>query len=173
MAVAQLGLGGNLGDPRAAMAAALRSIDARTDCRVVSVSRLFRTPPWGKTDQPDFFNACATVETSLEPRSLLALCLDTERAFKRERRERWGPRTLDLDVLDYDGVAHQDEVLTLPHPRITERAFVIVPLADIAPNLAISGRSVEDWVSVVEGDGIEPVTPDGEWWRCDMAANGG
>jgi len=165
MALARLGLGGNVGDPKQAMAAALRLIDDREDCQVVAVSRLYRTPPWGKTDQPDFFNACATVETSLDPRALLALCLDTERAFKRERRERWGPRTLDLDVLDYDDVDYHDEALTLPHPRITERAFVLVPLADIAPDLAVSGRRVAEWLPLLPGDGIEPVTSNGNWWR--------
>ncbi|MCE7030667.1 2-amino-4-hydroxy-6-hydroxymethyldihydropteridine diphosphokinase [Jiella avicenniae] len=162
---AYLGLGGNLGDPKVAIAAALRTIDARTDCTVVAVSRLFRTPPWGKTDQPDFLNACAAVETELSARRLLDLCLQTEREFKRERAERWGPRTLDIDVLDFGGTTHGDEALTLPHPRIAERAFVLVPLADIAPDLAIGGRRVAERVDALDQGVIVPVTQDGGWWR--------
>lgn len=162
---AHLGLGGNLGDPKVAMAAALRAIDARDDCAVAAVSRLFRTPPWGKTDQPDFLNACVAVETELSPRQLLDLCLRTERDFKRVRAERWGPRTLDIDVLDFGGTTYRDEALTLPHPRIAERAFVLVPLADIAPDLVIDGRKVAELVDMLDAGVIAPMTEDGAWWR--------
>ncbi|WP_206454463.1 2-amino-4-hydroxy-6-hydroxymethyldihydropteridine diphosphokinase [Aurantimonas marina] len=162
---ATLGLGGNIGDPARTMAAALRRIDARDDTRIAAVSRLYRTPPWGITDQPFFFNACAAIETTLGPREVLDLCLETERAFKRERRERWGPRTLDLDVLDYDGMPYEDAALTLPHPRVSERAFVIVPLADIAPDLVFGERTVAEWAARVEREGIEQASEDGEWWR--------
>ena len=162
---AHLGLGGNLGEPRTAMAAALKAIDARADCTVAAVSRLFRTPPWGKTDQPDFLNACAAVETDLAPRDLLNVCLETEQAFKRVRAERWGPRTLDIDVLDYGGRPHADEALTLPHPRIAERAFVLVPLADIAPGLIFGGRTLAEHLELIDAGGIEPVTADGTWWQ--------
>ncbi len=164
-AKATLGLGGNIGDPAKTMAAALRLIDARADTRIAAVSRLYRTPPWGITDQPFFFNACAAIETTLAPREVLDLCLDTERAFKRERRERWGPRTLDLDVLDYDGMPYEDAALTLPHPRVSERAFVIVPLADIAPELRFGERTVAEWAAQVDRDGVEPASEDGDWWR--------
>jgi 2-amino-4-hydroxy-6-hydroxymethyldihydropteridine diphosphokinase len=160
-----LGLGGNIGEPAEAMAAALRLIDERKDCEVVAVSRLYRTPPWGNNDQPWFFNACAAVATTLSPRDLLALCLATERAFKRERRERWGPRTLDLDVLDYAGTPHADEALVLPHPRATERTFVLIPLAEIAPALRIGERTVSEWAAAADPQGIEPASVDGEWWR--------
>ena len=101
---ATLGLGGNIGDPVQAMAEALRALDARPDSRVLAVSRLYRTPPWGKTDQDWFFNACALVETMLAPEALLDTCLDIERVMKRERKERWGPRTIDIDVLTFEGV---------------------------------------------------------------------
>ncbi len=162
---AYLGLGGNIGDPAAKMAAALRRLDGRDDTAVVAVSRLYRTPPWGKTDQPDFVNACAAVETDLAPRDLLERCLTTERLFGRERRERWGPRTLDLDVLDYAASPYEDDALTLPHPRVTERAFVLVPLADIGPDLAFGGRPVADWIAAIEPEGIQSASADGEWWR--------
>lgn len=165
MVRAHLGLGGNVGDPRGAMAAALRAIDALTNCEVVAVSRLFATPPWGKTDQPDFLNACAAIETELSPRQLLDLCLKTERDFKRVRAERWGPRTLDIDVLDFGGETYRDEALTLPHPRIAERAFVLVPLADIAPDLMVDERRVAELVDTLDAKVIAPMTEDGAWWR--------
>ncbi|HET7410240.1 MAG TPA: 2-amino-4-hydroxy-6-hydroxymethyldihydropteridine diphosphokinase [Paracoccaceae bacterium] len=162
---AYLGLGGNIGDPRANMRAALQAFDARQDTDVAGVSRLYRTPPWGKTDQPWFLNAAAAVETILSPRALLDLCLATERDLKRERAERWGPRTVDLDVLAYDGLEYQDEALTLPHPRIAERAFVLVPLGDIAPDLAVQGVSVAERLKTIDRAGIEPDSEDGDWWR--------
>ncbi|MBP0617038.1 2-amino-4-hydroxy-6-hydroxymethyldihydropteridine diphosphokinase [Jiella mangrovi] len=162
---AHLGLGGNLGDPASAMAAALRRIDARKDCTLGAVSRLFRTPPWGKIDQPDFLNACAAVDTELSPRALLELCLAIERDFKRVRSERWGPRTLDIDVLDYGGLAFHDDELTLPHPRIVERAFVLVPLLDIAPDLQIAGQQVADLAAAVDRGEITAVSDDRDWWK--------
>lgn len=162
---AHLGLGGNIGDPEGNMRAALKALDARDDMRVVAVSRLYHTPPWGKTDQPYFFNACAAVETGLGPRALLDLCLATERGLKRERAERWGPRTIDLDVLDYAGRAYEDDALTLPHPRMGQRAFVLVPLAEIAPGMTVDGQSIEEVIVGLDTAGINPASVDGEWWR--------
>ncbi|WP_223998512.1 2-amino-4-hydroxy-6-hydroxymethyldihydropteridine diphosphokinase [Aureimonas sp. SA4125] len=163
---ALLGIGGNIGDVEANMRAALAAIDGRDDTTVAAVSRLYRTPPWGVTDQPWFFNACAAVDTSLSPRELLELCLSTERALKRERLERWGPRTIDLDVLDYAGRAFEDEALTLPHPRIGARAFVLVPLADIAPDTMVDGQTVAARLIGLDRAGIEPASEDGAWWRA-------
>ena len=160
---ATLGLGGNIGDPVRAMAEALRALDARPDCRVVAVSRLYRTPPWGKTDQDWFFNACALVETALAPEALLDACLTIERAMKRERKERWGPRTIDIDVLTFEGVAQSGGRLELPHPRMTGRGFVLMPLADIAPGLAVAGRSVAEWLEEADTAGIEPASAGREW----------
>lgn len=163
--VAALGLGGNIGDPPAAMAEALRVFDTREDCRVLSVSRLYSTPPWGKTDQADFFNACALVETSLEPEALLDLCLSIERGMKRERVERWGPRTIDLDVLTFGERRQKTGKLELPHPRMTERAFVMLPLADIAPEMVVNGKSVREWLADADVAGINVVREDKGWWR--------
>ena len=162
---ATLGLGGNIGDPVDAMAKALRELDSRTDCRVTAVSAVYRTPPWGMTDQADFFNCCALVETSLEPQPLLELCLDIERTMKRVRKQRWGPRTIDIDILTYDEQDVSTETLAIPHPRITERAFVLVPLADIAPDLAIAGRSVSSWLADIDTDGIETADASRDWWQ--------
>ena len=164
--VATLGLGGNLGDPRKAMAAALQALDQRTDCVVRAVSRLYRTPPWGKTDQAWFFNACAEVGTTLEPEALLDTCLDIERSMKRVRDERWGPRTLDIDVLTYEGVAQTETRLELPHPRMTDRGFVLMPLADIAAGMPVRGRTVGDWLRGADVTGIEVADGDMTWWRA-------
>lgn len=162
---ATLGLGGNIGDPAASMAAALVALDARADCVVTDVSRLYRTPPWGKTDQAWFFNACAGVRTALSPEDLLDACLSIERDMKRERIERWGPRTIDIDVLTYDSLVQTSRSLELPHPRMTARGFVLQPLADFAPGLLIAGRSVADWLADADVTGIEVADGDAGWWR--------
>ncbi|GGA84202.1 2-amino-4-hydroxy-6-hydroxymethyldihydropteridine diphosphokinase [Brucella endophytica] len=160
---AWLGLGGNIGDPVAAMGQALRLLDERNDTRVVAVSSVYRTPPWGKTDQDWFHNACAEIETTLSPIGLLDACLDIEKGLKRLRLERWGPRTIDIDVLAFEGVENLDEpTLTLPHPRMTERAFVLVPLAEIAPGLVANGRTVAEWRAGCDDKGVERI--EGEWW---------
>lgn len=162
---ATLGLGGNIGDPQAAMADALRRLDGRDDCRVTEVSRLYRTPPWGKTDQADFYNCCAAVETRLAPHALLAACLDIERDMKRVRIERWGPRTIDIDILTYASITLDEDHLTIPHPRMTQRAFVLMPLADFAGDLMVEGRRVADWLADADGAGIAVANENRAWWR--------
>lgn len=162
---AWLGLGGNLGDPQTAMAKALKAIDADADTRIVAVSSLYRTPPWGKIDQPDFLNAAAEIETRRLPRELLTLCLDAEKSLKRVRAERWGPRVIDIDVLLYGDLAVHETGLELPHPRMAGRAFVLAPLAEIAPDIKIGGVGVSRLLAEADAQGIERVTPDGSWWR--------
>jgi len=160
-----LSLGGNLGDPARTMAAALRLLDADPSTRVAAVSSLYRTPPWGKTDQPDFLNAAARLETTRAPRDLLGLCLDVERRLKRERRERWGPRLVDLDILLFQGEVVHEPGLEIPHPRMLERAFVLVPLAEIAPDLEIAGEGVSTHLARVDGGGIQRLAGGDGWWR--------
>jgi len=162
---ATLGLGGNIGDPVEAMRKALAGLDRRGDCGVLAVSRLYRTPPWGKTDQDWFFNACALISTDLSPEALLDACLSVEREMKRERIERWGPRTIDIDVLTYDDVTLAGETLEIPHPRMTQRGFVLMPLADIAPDLVVAGSPVSSWLAQADVTGIERASDDGNWWR--------
>lgn len=157
-------LGGNLGDPRAAMGRALDLLDADYDTQVLRVSSLYRTPPWGKADQPDFLNAVAAVETSLAPRALLDLCLATETALHRVRDERWGPRTIDLDVLAYGDLVLTESGLEIPHPRLTQRAFVLVPLAELAPDLQIRGLPVAEWLALADVSGIAREAGPA-WWR--------
>ncbi|MER9935643.1 2-amino-4-hydroxy-6-hydroxymethyldihydropteridine diphosphokinase [Mesorhizobium sp. M0088] len=159
-----LSLGGNLGDPAKSMGAALRMLDADADTRVTGVSSLYRTPPWGKLDQPDFLNAAAEFSTVLAPRALLDLCLDAERKLKRVREERWGPRLIDIDILVFgDRVIHETG-LEVPHPRMLERAFVLAPLAEIAPSLVVSGRSITDRLVAVDTSGIERLSSGRDWW---------
>ena len=159
-----LSLGGNLGDPAASMATALRLLDADDDTGVIAVSSLYRTPPWGKLDQPDFLNAAAEISTALAPRALLDLCLEAERKLKRVREERWGPRLIDIDILVFgDRIIHVTG-LEVPHPRMLERAFVLAPLAEIAPELAVGGRSVSERLGSVDTSGIERLASGRDWW---------
>lgn len=160
-----LGLGGNLGDPVQAMGAALRAIDADADTRIVSVSSVYRTPPWGKIDQPDFLNCAAEIATTRGPHSLLELCLSTEQALKRVRRERWGPRIVDLDVLVYGDAAISEPGLAIPHPRMLDRAFVMVPLTEIAPDFVLAGANVESHAATLDHTGIVKLDTAAGWWR--------
>jgi 2-amino-4-hydroxy-6-hydroxymethyldihydropteridine diphosphokinase len=160
-----LSLGGNLGDPADSMGVALRILDAHEDIRVVTVSSLYRTPPWGKLDQPDFLNAAAELVTGLAPRALLDFCLDAERTLKRVREERWGPRLIDIDILTYgDQIIHEAE-LEVPHPRMLERAFVLAPLAEIAPEVVIGSKRVAERLDSVDTTGIEKLPSGRDWWR--------
>lgn len=128
---------------------------AESGVTIRSRSALYRTPPWGPVVQPDFVNACAAAETALSPPELLGLTQSLEREAGRLPGERFGPRTLDIDILDYDGLELDGPGLVLPHPRLTGRAFVLLPLAEIAPDVVISGRPVRDWAAGADRSGIE------------------
>ncbi len=153
-AEATLGLGGNLGDPVAAFAAALARLRAHAAVEVKATSSVWRTAPWGKLDQPEFRNMAALIETSLSAEDLLALCLAIERESGRERRERWGPRTLDIDILTYGEETIDRPGLQIPHPRIAERAFVLAPLAEVAPEIMIGERSVAELLAAIASDDV-------------------
>ncbi len=155
MKTAYVALGANIGDPTATVLAAFAALANLADSRVVHTSSLYRTAPVGLKNQPDFINAVAMLETGLPPEELLDALLDLEARFGRVRRDRNGPRTLDLDLLLYDDIELDLPRLTLPHPRLHLRAFVLHPLAEIAPNLAIPGRgSVAAWLPAVANQGI-------------------
>lgn len=151
---ATLGLGGNLGDPVAAFAAALARLRDHAGINLKAASSVWRTAPWGKLDQPEFRNMAVLIETSLSADDLLSLCLAIEREGGRERRERWGPRTLDIDILTYGEAVIDRPGLQIPHPRIAERAFVLAPLAEIAPAIMIGERSVAALSAAIAGDDI-------------------
>jgi 2-amino-4-hydroxy-6-hydroxymethyldihydropteridine diphosphokinase len=154
MARAALSLGGNLGDARAIIAAALAALEA-SGVRVVARSSDYRTRPWGKTDQPDFTNVSAVVETALPPLDLLAVCLEVERQLGRVRHERWGPRLIDIDLIAYDDVRMDTPALTLPHRHAHERGFVLIPLAEIAPDLLIGDRTVAELAARFADESVE------------------
>lgn len=148
LALAFLGLGSNLGDRKSNIREALDRLSRNSDIRVKRVSSLYETAPVGVLDQPDFVNAVAAVETNLEPLELLRAVLDVEASMGRVRNSRWGPRVIDIDVLLYDNVRMCTSELTIPHPRMMERAFVIAPLAEIAPDLDLpDGRKPGDVLS--------------------------
>jgi len=142
---AAIALGANLGDCRATLEGALAALDASPGVRLLARSRWYRSAPVGPP-QPDYLNGCALLAVALEPEALLERLLATERRYGRARGERWGPRSLDLDLLLMGDRRLSTPQLTLPHPRLQERAFVLVPLAEIAPTWIdpISGRSVAE-----------------------------
>jgi 2-amino-4-hydroxy-6-hydroxymethyldihydropteridine diphosphokinase len=157
MAEALIAFGGNVGNVRETLARALAVFCDGAIVRLAARSSDYSTPPWGVADQPRFVNLCIAVATELAPHALLARAQAVERAFGRDRanERRWGPRTLDIDLLAYDDVGLDDAGLTLPHPRLFERAFVLVPLAEIAPDRMIAGTRVCDALAKVDVTGIE------------------
>jgi 2-amino-4-hydroxy-6-hydroxymethyldihydropteridine diphosphokinase len=154
VATVLLAFGGNLGEPKATIERAFARLGER-GVALASRSSFYRTPPWGPVPQPDFVNACAVGTTTLPPGGLLALTQSVERELGRVAGERWGPRALDIDILDYDGRVVDEPGLALPHPRLGERAFVLVPLAEIAPDRVVAGRTIRDWAASVDPTGIE------------------
>lgn len=149
-------LGANLEDPAAQVRAALEALAALPRVRLVRASSLYRTAPVGVTGQPDYINAVAEVSTDLPPGELLTALFRIEEQFGRERHYRYAPRTLDLDLLLHDELVLHTPDLTLPHPRLHLRAFVLVPLAEIAPDLRLPGRgSVAAWLPAVASQRIE------------------
>ena len=139
---AYIGLGSNLDDPAAQVASAIAALAALPDSRLRATSSLYRNPPMGPQDQPDYVNAVVALETRLAARALLEAMQAIERAQGRDRSgQRWGPRTIDLDLLIYGDAEIDEDHLKVPHPGIGERAFVLVPLAEIAPHVSIPGHS--------------------------------
>lgn len=161
---AALGIGGNLGDTQQNLINVICNLAHQLDVEVLSVSKLYKTPPWGKTDQPAFLNACILVETSLTARQLLDKCLDIEQKLGRVRAERWGPRQVDIDILYFGDEVITEEGLEVPHPRMTDRAFVMQPLSDISPDKLISGKFVSQWAQELHDEAIEVVLESDDWW---------
>lgn len=155
-----IGLGANLGDAADTLRRALDALDGRDGIAVRAASRFYRTPAWGREDQPDFINAVALVEAMLAPRALLDSLLAVEADFGRHRvdGERWGPRTLDLDLLLYGDAVIDEPGLRVPHPHLHERAFALVPLLEVLPEARIPGYSAaRDAVSALEMSNIHPL----------------
>ena len=151
---AGLGLGSNIGDKAANIFHSLSLLAADGRLRIDKISPLYRTAPWGHVAQDFFANACALVTTRLPPLDLLALVKNIEIGMGRAQSQRWGPRLIDIDLLFYGNTVFHDEKLTLPHPELFNRAFVLIPLADIAPGLRIGGRSVVEAARAMAHEGV-------------------
>jgi 2-amino-4-hydroxy-6-hydroxymethyldihydropteridine diphosphokinase len=160
MAEALLALGGNLGDVRATLDRAVVML-CEGPVELKARSSDYMTPPWGVEDQPRFVNLCIAIETTLTPQALLARAQAVEQALgrRRDKERRWGPRPIDIDILAYNDLRIDEPDLTLPHPRLFERAFVLVPLADIAPERMIAGRQVRAALAALDTSGIDRLPP--------------
>ena len=160
MTAAYIGLGSNLADPVAQLAAALSALARLPATRLVAQSPFYRSKPVGPQDQPDFVNGAALLETGLEPLALLDQLQAIEQAHGRQRLKHWGPRTLDLDLLLYGSQTLADERLTLPHPELANRDFVLQPLLDLTPDLALpDGRSIASLRMACPDNRLTRLTP--------------
>jgi 2-amino-4-hydroxy-6-hydroxymethyldihydropteridine diphosphokinase len=161
MAKAFLGLGGNVGDTRATLDRAVSMLNDGRDIKVLARSSDYQTPPWGVENQTPFVNLCLAIETTLTPHQLLARIHEVERELGRNRasENRWGPRTCDIDILSYGDVTLNEPDLVLPHPRMFERGFVLMPLAEIAADAMIGGRRVMDALKGADINGIVRLPP--------------
>lgn len=159
--IAYIGLGANLGDPRRQVLEALRRLGEAEEVEVVKVSTLYLTPPMGPPSQPWYVNAVAQIRTRLTPEELLRVLLGIEVAMGRVRGERWGPRLIDLDLLLYDGEVITGTELTVPHPEMHRRAFVLVPLAEIAPEAwhPVLHKTVAELLALLDAADREAVRP--------------
>ncbi|GAA3893422.1 2-amino-4-hydroxy-6-hydroxymethyldihydropteridine diphosphokinase [Halomonas cibimaris] len=153
--LAYVGLGSNLADPRRQVATALVALDGLALCRLVGASGLYASRPVGPQDQPDFVNAVAVLETALSPLALLDQLQALEQRHRRRRERRWGPRTLDLDVLLFSALSMAHPRLQVPHPYLHERAFALRPLREVAPDLLLYGKPLDHWLAPLADD----VTP--------------
>lgn len=153
-ALCHIALGANLGDRVKALREAARRIAALPGTSLVARSAIYETPPWGKTDQAAFANAVIAIRTGIEPEALLEECLAIEAAMGRVRRERWGPRLIDIDLLTHGEISMKTDRLTLPHPAMAERAFVLVPLLEIAPEFRIGAERARSILDRIDQAGI-------------------
>ena len=156
-----LGLGSNLGERQRYLQQAADELKKSQQIKVVWVSSVYETEPWGKTDQPKFLNACVELETPLAPAELHAETRGIEKNLGRSPAERWGPREIDIDILLYDGLVHADDALKVPHPELENRRFVLVPLAELAPYLVhpVSGLTIQELVAASKDRGRVVKTP--------------
>ncbi|SHJ17792.1 2-amino-4-hydroxy-6-hydroxymethyldihydropteridinediphosphokinase [Geosporobacter subterraneus DSM 17957] len=157
MAKAYLGLGSNIGNKREYIDAALELLREHKDIQITHSSSYYETDPVGYLDQDSFLNIVAAIETNLDPKALLSYCNEIEQKLKRKREIRWGPRTIDIDILLYENYTSQDEYLTIPHPRMCERSFVMIPLYEIAKDISIFGHSIGDIVEKLGQEGIRKI----------------
>lgn len=156
---AVIGLGSNIGDKAANIRKAVGLLEADGRVALAALSPLYTSPPWGVTEQDWFVNACAGLQTALEARDLLELCQGVETAMGRRREKHWGPRVIDVDILTYRSLKIDEADLKVPHPLIAERAFVLVPFADIAPKALIAGVKLRDLLERLDTSEIKLYDP--------------
>jgi 2-amino-4-hydroxy-6-hydroxymethyldihydropteridine diphosphokinase len=163
MATVYLSLGTNLGQRRQNLERAVAGLGEVME--ITAVSPIYQTPPWGLTDQPDFLNLCLEATTDLTPHQLLHFNQQLEKRIGRIKEIHWGPRLIDIDILFYDDISSCSEKLTIPHPQIGQRAFVLVPLADIAPDLVHpqTGQTVREMVAQVDTSGVVAIRLQKSW----------
>lgn len=160
MPKAYLGLGGNIGDRKGNIDEALELLAAQGTIKVLRCSSYYETAPVGYEEQEWFLNVVAEIETELTPLELLSLCNEVEQQLKRVRVIRWGPRTIDIDILLYEGFESNEEKLFVPHPRMLERAFVMVPLAELAPDMKIKGQGIQELLLKLKDQEIRKLADD-------------
>ncbi len=158
MKTVYLSLGSNIGDRLGQLREAVRIIAEREDVQVAKISSVYETEPIGGVDQESFYNIVVEIETSLPPKDVLQLAHDVEKALRRERKVHWGPRTIDIDILLYDEILFDEKDLVIPHPEMKNRAFVLAPLLEIAPEIRFpDGTSARHYMKDVAKQGIEKV----------------
>jgi 2-amino-4-hydroxy-6-hydroxymethyldihydropteridine diphosphokinase len=157
MTKAYLGLGTNIGNRLNFLNEACKLIEKIPDTTITKKSKIYETKAWGYTDQADFLNLCLEINTNLSPMELLKNCQNIELKLKRERVLRWGPRTIDIDILFYDDIISNDEILTIPHPRIHKRAFVMIPLMDLNENLVINKNTIKEHLQNITQEEMDEV----------------
>jgi 2-amino-4-hydroxy-6-hydroxymethyldihydropteridine diphosphokinase len=157
MTKAYLGLGTNIGNRLNFLNEACNLIEKIPDTTITKKSKIYETKAWGYTDQADFLNLCLEINTNLSPMELLKNCQNIELKLKRERVLRWGPRTIDIDILFYDDIISNDEILTIPHPRIHKRAFVMIPLMDLNENLVINKNTIKEHLQNITQEEMDEV----------------
>ena len=156
---ALISLGSNLGDSIATLKSALSLLKNTSGIKIDKISSFYKTSPVGGVIQDDFINACALLDVAFNAHALMQTLLDIEKEFKRERIIRWGPRTLDLDLIDFNGEISNDSFITLPHPRAYQRAFVLVPANEIAPDLLLGGKySIQHYLKNLSENDIKGIT---------------
>ncbi len=154
---AALGLGSNMSDKAANIERAIELLTADGGVKLVDRSRNYKSAPWGVADQDWFVNACVTVQTDLSARALLKRCQDVENNMGRERKQKWGPRLIDVDILTYRDQTIRETDLIVPHPHIAERGFVMIPLQEVAPNLKINRQPLSALIKRLDVRDIVPL----------------
>ncbi len=155
---AYLGLGSNMGDKKRYLYDAIQLLNHHNQIMITTLSSLYETAPWGYVDQDIFMNLVVEIETSLTPLELLDVCQHIENDLGRVREFKWGPRIIDVDVLLYNNEVIESERLIVPHPYMTERDFVMIPLAEICPQLIVKGKAAQTWIKDFNQDALKIVS---------------